>query len=171
MVDANVLISGAVWPRWPYELLHHAIAGDFQLVLSPLVIEEARRRVEASFADHAWRLADTLTLTAYEEAPNPTKAEVEAHANLVRDQADIPVALAAIKAGVDVLISRDRDLTDRDESTEKLRQQLNILLPGTFLRKHMGWTSGELEAIRNRTWDDFADDEDGDNGGGRLRPL
>jgi predicted nucleic acid-binding protein len=34
MVDANILIAGSVWPRWPYEVLQHALRGDFGLVLS-----------------------------------------------------------------------------------------------------------------------------------------
>ena len=49
MLDANVLIAGTIWPRWPYEVLQHARQGDFQLVLSPLLIDQARRRLEAPF--------------------------------------------------------------------------------------------------------------------------
>lgn len=33
-VDTNVLIAGFGWPRWPYEVIQHAIVGDYQLVLS-----------------------------------------------------------------------------------------------------------------------------------------
>ena len=29
MVDANILIAGSVWPRWPFKVLQHAIRGDF----------------------------------------------------------------------------------------------------------------------------------------------
>jgi predicted nucleic acid-binding protein len=35
MVDANILIAGVVWPRFPYEVLRHALKGDCQLILSP----------------------------------------------------------------------------------------------------------------------------------------
>jgi predicted nucleic acid-binding protein len=45
-VDANVLVAGFGWPRWPYEIVRHAIQGDFTLVLSTLVIEEARRHIQ-----------------------------------------------------------------------------------------------------------------------------
>lgn len=51
MVDANVLISGTGWPRFAYEILQHAIAGDFQLVLSPFVIDEARRHITRLFPE------------------------------------------------------------------------------------------------------------------------
>ena len=46
MVDANILIAGVVWPRWPYEVLRHALRGDFRLVLSEYVIQQARRRIQ-----------------------------------------------------------------------------------------------------------------------------
>jgi len=39
MVDANILVSGSVWPRWPYEVLQHALRGDFQLVLNQYVMD------------------------------------------------------------------------------------------------------------------------------------
>ena len=45
-IDANVLFAGIAFPRWPYEVLRHAAAGDFQLVLSPLVIKQAQRNLQ-----------------------------------------------------------------------------------------------------------------------------
>lgn len=151
MVDANVLIAGTVWPRWPYEVLRHAIAGDFQLVLSSVVIEEAQRRITLSFPDTASRFADVLALSSYEAVPTPTDEEIAARPGLVRDAKDIHVALSAMNAHVDYLISSDKDLT---APNEPIHQHLKILLPGTFLRVHLGWTSEQLEAIRNRTWKD-----------------
>lgn len=32
-VDTNVLLSGIIWPRWPYAILQHALQGDVELVL------------------------------------------------------------------------------------------------------------------------------------------
>jgi len=31
-LDANVLLAGIVFPRWPWEILRHALRGDLQLV-------------------------------------------------------------------------------------------------------------------------------------------
>ena len=70
----------------------------------------------------------------------------------MRDVNDIPIALAAINAQVDYLVSSDKDLTDPNEP---VHQYLKVLLPGSFLRAEMGWTSEGLEAIRSRTWKDF----------------
>jgi hypothetical protein len=49
MVDANVLIAAIGWRRWPYYVLRHAAAGDFQLVLSQRLIDEARDEIAARF--------------------------------------------------------------------------------------------------------------------------
>ena len=51
MVDANILIAGTGWPRFPYEVLQHALRGDFTLVLSPFVIEESRRHIHRILPD------------------------------------------------------------------------------------------------------------------------
>jgi predicted nucleic acid-binding protein len=76
---------------------------------------------------------------------------------LVRDESDIPIALAAINAGVDYLVSEDKDFTARNETTAELYEQLEVLLSGTFLRQVMGWTSKELEEIRYREWSDLGE--------------
>ena len=60
MLDANVLIAGSVWPRWPYEILQHALRGDFQLVLSPYVIAQAEAQIAKSFPDNAWRFRQLI---------------------------------------------------------------------------------------------------------------
>ncbi len=155
MVDANILIAGSVWPRWPHEVLRHAIAADFRLVLSPYVIAQAQRRLGISFPDNAWRLNHILELTGYEEAKNPAKRQVEESSGLVRYPTDLPIALAAINAKVDHLVSEDKDFTAQDETTAELRTRLSVLLSGTFLREVMGWSSGRLEAVRGRTWADL----------------
>jgi hypothetical protein len=75
----------------------------------------------------------------------------------MRDVTDVPIALAAIRAGVDVLVSEDKDFTIQNETTAELHRHLTVMLSGTFLRQVMGWTSEELEAIRHRTWADLED--------------
>jgi predicted nucleic acid-binding protein len=155
LVDANILVAGLGWPRWAYALLQHAVAGDFQLVLCPYVIEEARRHLARLVPDALPDFETFLRLSDYEAAPDPTPAEVAAHAKLVRDPKDVPVALAALQAQVDVLVSNDKDLTE----SEALQAQVPVLLPAVFLRDLMGWTSEELEAIRHRTWHELPDDQ------------
>jgi hypothetical protein len=66
MVDANVLVAGIGWPRWPYALLQHALAGDFQLVLTPYLIEEARRNLKRIAPATLPTLDDFLYWSKYE---------------------------------------------------------------------------------------------------------
>ncbi|GIK66233.1 MAG: hypothetical protein BroJett018_40270 [Chloroflexota bacterium] len=152
MVDANVLVAGSLWPRLPYEVLEHAVNGDFQLVLTPQIITEAREAAAEISPMRGARLEGVLKASAYEEIPTPTEDEIAADAGLIRDPKDVHVALAAIAGKVDFLITQDKDFTEHTEQTEVLHQKINIILPGTFLREYMGWTSEALEAIRKRTW-------------------
>ena len=155
MVDTTVLLAGTVWPRWPYEVLQHALRGDFELVLSQTVIQEAVRVIGEKFPGYAQDFESFLAECDHIEIPAPPSEEVLANQGLMRDINDVPIAIAAISAGVDCFVSEDKDFTSRDQANAELHQKLTVMLPGTFLRQVMGWTSDELEAIRARTWATF----------------
>lgn len=156
-VDATVLIAGSGWPRWPYEVLLAGLREDIRLVVSPFVVEQARRNIRRKFPEHLPRLEEFLSSVDWEVLPEATLAEIKKNTRLIRDVDDIPVVLPAIKAGVDCMVSEDKDLTAQDQTTALLRQKLTVLLSGTFLRRVMGWTSEQLEAIRYRKWSDLED--------------
>jgi predicted nucleic acid-binding protein len=157
--DANVLFAGSAFPRWPYEVLRHAAAGDLQLVLCPLVIDQARRHLQERFPSQVARFDKFLQKVNYELVPDPTLEEIEAHTNLVRDASDVAVALAAMAADVDYTVSEDKDLTAHDETTVELRRHLKVMISGTFLREVMGWPSTDLEAVRRRTWAELPEEK------------
>ena len=157
--DANILFSGAAFPRWSYEVLRHAAANDFKLVLCPLVIGQARRNLQKRFPQHVENMESLLRLIDYELVDDPSPEDIKANQNLVRDLSDVAIALAAIAARVNYLISADKDLTTQDETTTELPRHVKVILSGTFLREVMGWTSEELEAIRNRTWSDMSENQ------------
>jgi len=159
MVDANILVAGIGWPRFPYAVLQQAVKGDFQIVLSQVIVDESRRHISRLFPERLIRFERFLVVSRYEAVPAPKQAELDRHPDLVRDPKDIHVALAAMNANVDYLVTQDKDLTAQDETTETLRQKLKILLPGTFLREYMGWSSEALEAIHNRNWSDLKTEE------------
>jgi hypothetical protein len=172
-LDANILIRGITLPRFPYEVLRHAAKGDFIPVFSPIVLDSARLYVQELFPHYREAFEALLILLNYELVPDPPPEEVAAHAGLVRDVKDIPVALAAIQAGVDYLVSpvlsvaevTDRDFTDVNETTTELRSRLTPIKVGSFLREVMGWSSEDLSAIERRRWSDlerpFWEGEDG----------
>ena len=152
MVDATVLIAGTVWPRWSYEVLNHALRGDFNLVLSPLVIEQARTNLRSKFPNYSGRFEFWLVVCPYGLVDDPGHNEVVANASLVRHIEDVPVALSAMTADVDCFVSDDKDFTEQSASTQELHRRLTIMRPVIFLREMMGWSSAELEKVRQRNW-------------------
>ncbi len=151
MVDATVLFAGIGWPRWSYEILRHAVRGDFQLFLSPLVVEQARRNLQDKLPNHVRSFETWLSLAPYKSIPDPEPAEVLENQSLVRDISDVPIALSAIHAHVSCLVSDDKDLTE-EAATRSLRQHLSVMRPVIFLREVMGWSREDLEKIRYRNW-------------------
>lgn len=145
MVDSNVLIAGIGWRRFPHYVLWHAIR-DYRLVLSPLIIEEVTEHTGRLFPARLAELETYLEEADYELAPNPTHEELIANKDIVRDREDIAIVLAAINAKVDYFISQDKDITD---PAQPVHEKLKVILPGTFLREHMGWTSEQLEQVRD----------------------
>lgn len=104
------------------------------------------------FPQHLHRLNAFLNSLPYELVQGPTEEEEGLNQDLVRDPKDVPIALAAIKARVDYLVSTDKDLTDLDKSTEKLRSLIRPIKPWAFLEEVMGWDKEELEKISKRHW-------------------
>jgi putative PIN family toxin of toxin-antitoxin system len=154
-LDANVLIRGVTFPRFPYEVLQHAARKEIVAIVFPLVLDSARLYVTERFPDHQGALEALLELLDLELAPDPPIEEVAAHADLVRDPKDIPVALAAVAARADYLVSTDRDLTDLDDATAELRRYLKPVSVGAFLHEVMGWSHESLSAIERRRWSDL----------------
>jgi len=152
MTDATVLFAGSVWPRWSYEVLDHALKGDFDLVLSPLVIQQARTNLRRKFPESVGRFDLWLSVCRFELVPDPSQSERDAHLGLVRQVEDVPIALASIKAGVDYFVTEDKDFTDKSATTDEVQRQLTIMRPVIFLREVMGWSSEELEKIHHRDW-------------------
>ncbi len=152
MADATVLFAGTVWPRWSYEVLRHASQADFHLVLSPLVIEQARRNLHRKFPHLVDRFGVWLAECPYELVPDPSPQDVASHRALMRHIEDVPVALAGMQAGIDYFISDDKDFTDENATTDAVHEQLRIMRPVIFLREVMGRSSQDLEKIRTRDW-------------------
>jgi len=154
-LDANVLIRGVTFPRFPYEVLGHAARKEIVAIACPLVLDSARLYVRERFPDHQGALEALLELLDLEVTPDPPLEEVRAHAGLVRDPKDVPVALAAIAAKSEYLVSTDRDFTDVDDTTVALRRHVRPISVGAFLNEVMGWSHESLSAIERRRWSDL----------------
>lgn len=152
-LDANVLIAGIWLPRWPYEVMRAAVKGYFDLVLPEQVIVEARHHLTHPAQIAA--LESFLAGSSYEELPMPRPETVRQHQDLVRSEKDVPVALALLAGEVGIFVTNDRDFTDPGATAERFRQRVRVMLPGSFLRDMLGWSSEALETIRDRRWGDL----------------
>jgi predicted nucleic acid-binding protein len=137
MLDANLLIGAFLAPRASRQVLEWAREGQLTLVLSPYVIGEARRMISRAFRHRLAEFDAMIASIPHELAPDPTPEAVAEHRGLVEDPADVPVALAAIAAGVDYLLSSDRHLVAEDESTRELRRHVKTMNPGRFVSEAM----------------------------------
>jgi predicted nucleic acid-binding protein len=138
MLDANSLIGAFLAPRASRRVMEWAREGRVGLVLSPYVIAEAQRMISRAFRHRVAEFDAMIASTPHEMAPDPSPEVVAEHRGLVEDPADVPVALAAIYAEVDYLLSSDRHLVADDESTRELRYHVKTMNPGRFIREVMG---------------------------------
>jgi hypothetical protein len=83
---------------------------------------------------------------------------VKENLGLVGGDKDVPIALALLADKVDIFVTNDRDFTDPNATDERFSSQVRVMLPAIFLRDVMAWTIEDLEAIRNRTWEDISVD-------------
>lgn len=70
MADANVLVAASAWPRWPYEVLQHALKDDYQLVLSVEIVHEARSSV-AKLGPESLEHLEEMLLGPYARSEKP----------------------------------------------------------------------------------------------------
>jgi hypothetical protein len=81
--------------------------------------------------------------------PDAPPETVASHRGLVEDPADVPVALAAMAAGVDALVSSDRHLVG--PAAASLQATLRTMSVHDCLRELLGLPEADLAALRGRT--------------------
>lgn len=130
-LDANVLFAAAYSATGASrELLRCAARGEAALVVSDVVIEEARRNL-AEKAPAVAPLIDALLKVVPHETAAASAADVRA-AEEYTEPKDAPIIAAAIKAQARYLVTLDR-VHLLDAEGVAARSGLEIVLPGTFL--------------------------------------
>ena len=132
-----------------------ALAGDFRLVLAPQTVREVLRWAERKGGARRQVIETFLVDVDFEMAPDVTREDIEAHRDTIRDETDIPILLAAIRAGVDYLVTNDKDFHDERTKAFLAQHGVTVMVVGTFLHEVMGWRSEDLERIRHREWNDL----------------
>jgi uncharacterized protein len=125
VLDTNTIVSGLGWGGPPAAVLDAALAGDFEVVTSPALLDELRRvlaypKLQAVIGD-AEELIELLALAAIVVTPTET-------VELVRDPDDDRLIEAALAAHADAIVTGDQDLL-----TLERVDQTRILTPREFL--------------------------------------
>ena len=132
-LDASVIFAAALSPKGASrEIIRLALQGDIQIVLSIVVIEEARRNL-ARKAPEALPLFEAFLEALPYECVDPSAAEVRAMAAHVVLK-DAPIVAAAHRARVDMLVSLDRKHLVGVPGLEQVART-KIVLPADALRE------------------------------------
>jgi putative PIN family toxin of toxin-antitoxin system len=139
VVDTNITVSAALNPRgFPAKVVEAFITGRFQLVSSEPMLAEladilARPRVARRLERNGFTAADRAAFVALVRAKAelvPVSGEVE----LCRDPDDNAIIETALRGHVDVLVSRDEDMTRGWEVITPLeRAGIRVLTVARFL--------------------------------------
>jgi uncharacterized protein len=125
-------VSGVGWGGPPAAVLDAALAGRFEIVTSPALLDELRRvlaypKLQAVIGDTD-ELIKFLAIAAAVVTPTET-------VELVRDPDDDRLIEAALAADADVIVTGDQDLLALGSL-----DQLRILTPRDFLEALQGGT-------------------------------
>lgn len=125
VLDTNTIVSGVGWGGPPGAVLDAALAGRFEMVTSPSLLDELRRvlsypKLQAVIGD-ADQLTELLALASVVINPTETVA-------VSRDPDDDRLIEAALAANADVIVTGDQDLL-----TLRSVDQTRILTPRRFL--------------------------------------
>lgn len=107
-IDTNVLVSALVFGGTPRRALELAVKEDVEIVLSTYVVDELRevlRRRFPSAVDVGDKVLEWLRPTI---VGSPSRDELQEYSSILVDKEDLPVLVAALQAGVQVLVSGDQ---------------------------------------------------------------
>ncbi len=125
VLDTNTIVSGLGWGGAPGAVLDAAMAGQFDLVTSTVLLDELRRvltypKLEAVIGQTS-ELVELITLAAIVVEPTET-------VDIVRDPDDNRLIEAALAGDADVIVTGDQDLL-----TLRGVGQVRIVTPRAFL--------------------------------------
>jgi putative PIN family toxin of toxin-antitoxin system len=124
VLDTNTWVSGLGWGGPPGEVVEAALAGRFDIVTSPALLDELRRVLAypklAAIFDDVDEIVGLIALASHVVRPVLTR-------DLARDPDDNRVLEAAIAGNADVIITGDADLLDL-----QVVQGVRIVTPADF---------------------------------------
>ena len=112
MVDTNVLVSALLFPSPLMNRVIYKITTDHRLVLSSYVIDELLNVTRRRFPNRTEAVDLLLKRLPYELVRTPERPDGGLFH--IRDEKDYPILMSAMDAGIDVLVSGDKDFSCLD---------------------------------------------------------
>jgi predicted nucleic acid-binding protein len=132
-LDSSVLFAGVVSPDGAARaLLLLAEAGLVTVTVSEQVVAETERAVARKVPQALAYYREALRSTGLRIVHDPSPEEVEAHKDIITHRTDVPIVVAAMRAGVDYLVTFNRRHFIDDPGVAT-RSGLRIGLPGDVL--------------------------------------
>ena len=126
VLDTNVLVSGIFWGGVPFKILEHWILNDFEIVVTPDILNEYVRVISTVGKKRSDIMSDWIDLITIKTVIIEKQIEIA----LSRDKDDDKFLECAISGGVDFIVSGDDDLL-----ILKSIHSIPILKPSEFLLK------------------------------------
>jgi predicted nucleic acid-binding protein len=138
--DSSALFAGVISASGASRaLLLLAEAGVLTITVSAQVLAETERAVARKVPRALLDLRSALRSTGLRLVQDPTAGDVEADRGILRHEADVPILVAAMKAGVDYLVTLNRRHF-LDDPAVAVRAGLSIGTPGEAL----AWVRAQL---------------------------
>ena len=111
LIDTNVLISAILFPNPNINQLMDRIALEYTFVLPSHVMEELEMLFDTKFQGKKYLLKRFFAKYSYDYVYTPLDINPEDYPE-IRDKNDLPILVSAIVAGVDMIITGDKDFLD-----------------------------------------------------------
>ncbi len=126
MVDTNIIVSAALFPKSGLAQLFEILASKHMLVICSHVVEELQIIFKKKFPEMTDAFEEFLVKLTYEYFYTPQHIEISKYPS-IRDKEDLPILVFSILADVDVLITGDKDFSEVEIDKPK------ILTPREFM--------------------------------------
>ena len=113
LIDTNVLISAAYSKSGiPDQAYRKALEPPYQAFICEQSIEEFRRVFNRKFAGKIYAFESFIAAALYVITIIPVPLITHSDEDLIRDAGDRPILRAAIKAGIDIIVTGDKDFLE-----------------------------------------------------------
>jgi putative PIN family toxin of toxin-antitoxin system len=131
MVDSNIVFSGLLYSGKPSEVLNLLGRRGFRLLIPADELDEIRMVFKRKVSYREYLLDRFLKMVKAKIIPaKKYRRFIPTATKLVKDKKDAPILACALAIKPDYFVTGDRDFL-----TKEIREKVNTITPGEFLRR------------------------------------